>query len=240
MDGVEGDVQTNAGTRSLNPMTMLHDLSMSPGISHEILAQLRNVELQSDRARFRMNLARMGECMGYEIAKTLRFESGVVHTPLGPANVRKLQNPPVLGTILRAGLPMHDGLSRVFDQADHAFVSACREYADEDHEKFSIGIGAASSPSLENRTLILADPMLATGASLEQVLALMVERFGTPTQIHIAAVIASKEGVERILKVLPKNAHLWVGEIDAVLTSKGYIHPGLGDAGDLAYGPKMN
>tara|TARA_B100001093_G_scaffold334201_1_gene319144 strand:- start:1016 stop:1675 length:660 start_codon:yes stop_codon:yes gene_type:complete len=219
---------------------MLHDLSQSPGISHEILAQLRNVELQSDRARFRMNLERMGECMGYEIAKTFHFESGTVKTPLGTADVRRLQNPPVLGTILRAGLPMHDGLSRVFDQADHAFVSACREYEDAGHEQFRIGIGAVSSPNLENRTLILADPMLATGASLEQVLALMIERFGKPAQIHLAAIIASEEGVNKILKALPENGHLWVGEVDAVLTSRGYIYPGLGDAGDLAFGTKMN
>ncbi len=178
--------------------------------------------------------------MGYEIAKELKFVSGTVQTPLGQADVRRLQDPPVLGTILRAGLPMHDGLSRVFDQADHAFVSACREYEDTDHERFRIGIGAVSSPSLENRTLILADPLLATGASLEQVLALMVERFGKPAQIHIAAVIASEEGVHKMLKALPEFGHLWVGEVDAVLTSKGYIHPGLGDAGDLAFGTKMN
>lgn len=219
---------------------MLHNLSESPGISHEILAQLRDNEWQSDRARFRMNLARMGECIGYEIAKTLDFESGTVQTPLGQAAVKRLSEPPVLGTILRAGLPMHDGLSRVFDQADHAFVSASREYLDDNHDSFAIGIGAVSSPSLENRTLILADPMLATGASLAQVLDLLIKRFGMPAQIHVAAVIASKEGVNKILEALPKNGHLWVGEIDSVLTSKGYIHPGLGDAGDLAFGTKMN
>ena len=219
---------------------MLHNLSESPGISHEILAQLRDNEWQSDRARFRMNLARMGECMGYEIAKTLDFESGTVQTPLGQAAVKRLSEPPVLGTILRAGLPMHDGLSRVFDQADHAFVSARREYLDGNHDSFTIGIGAVSSPNLENRTLILADPMLATGASLAQVLALLIERFGMPAQIHLAAVIASEEGVNKILETLPTNGHLWVGEMDSVLTSKGYIHPGLGDAGDLAFGTKMN
>lgn len=219
---------------------MLHNLSESPGISHEILAQLRDNEWQSDRARFRMNLARMGECIGYEIAKTLDFESGTVQTPLGQAAVKRLSEPPVLGTILRAGLPMHDGLSRVFDQADHAFVSASREYLDDNHDSFTIGIGAVSSPSLENRTLILADPMLATGASLAQVLDLLIKRFGMPAQIHVAAVIASKEGVNKVLAALPKNGHLWVGEIDSVLTPKGYIHPGLGDAGDLAFGTKMN
>ena len=187
-----------------------------------------------------MNLARMGECIGYEIAKTLDFESDTVQTPLGQAAVKRLSEPPVLGTILRAGLPMHDGLSRVFDQADHAFVSASREYLDNNHDSFTIGIGAVSSPSLENRTLILADPMLATGASLVQVLDLLIKRFGMPAQIHVAAVIASKEGVNKVLAALPKNGHLWVGEIDSVLTSKGYIHPGLGDAGDLAFGTKMN
>ena len=233
-------VRRNVETSPLTEKAMLHNLSQSPGISHEIPAQLRNVELQSDRARFRANLSRMGECMGYEIAKTLQFASGTVQTPLGTADVQRLQNSPVLGTILRAGLPMHDGLSRVFDQADHAFVSACREYEDAAHERFRIGIGAVSSPSLENRTLILADPMLATGASLEQVLALMVKRFGKPAQIHVAAVIASEEGVNKILKSLPENGHLWVGEVDAVLTSKGYIYPGLGDAGDLAFGTKKN
>ena len=219
---------------------MLHNLSDSPGISHEILAQLRDIEWQSDRARFRMNLARMGECIGYEIAKTLDFESGTVQTPLGEAAVKRLSEPPVLGTILRAGLPMHDGLSRVFDQADHAFVSASREYLDDNHDSFTIGIGAVSAPSLVNRTLILADPMLATGASLVQVLALLIERFGMPAQIHVAAVIASEKGVQKILETLPKNGHLWVGEMDSVLTSKGYIHPGLGDAGDLAFGTKMS
>jgi|TARA_B100000768_G_scaffold181930_1_gene207506 uracil phosphoribosyltransferase len=219
---------------------MLHDLSQSPGISHDILAQLRNVELQSDRARFRMNLTRMGECMGYEIAKTLSYRLGVVQTPLGKASVNQLAERPVLGTILRAGLPMHSGLSRVFDQSDHAFVSACREYEDESHEHFSIGIGAVSSPSLENRTLILADPMLATGASLAQVLELLIERFGMPSEIHIAAIIASAEGVQKMLSVMPSHGHLWVGEVDAVLTDQGYIHPGLGDAGDLAFGSKMN
>jgi uracil phosphoribosyltransferase len=219
---------------------MLHNLSKSSGFSHQILAQLRNVEWQGDRARFRMNLERMGECMGFEIAKMLPYEPGKVQTPLGEANVMQLTEQPVLGTILRAGLPMHDGLSRVFDQADHAFVSACREYMDENHEQFEIGIGAASSPSLEGRTLILADPMLATGASLVQVLKLLIERFGKPSQVHIAAVIASVEGVRKVMDVLPANGHLWVGEVDSVLTEKGYIHPGLGDAGDLAFGSKMD
>ncbi len=219
---------------------MLHNLSESPGISHEILAQLRDIVWQSDRARFRMNLARMGECIGYEIAKTLDFEPSTVQTPLGEAEVKRLSEPPVLGTILRAGLPMHDGLSRVFDQADHAFVSASREYLDANHDSFIIGIGAVSSPSLVKRTLILADPMLATGASLAQVLALLIERFGMPAQIHVAAVIASEGGVKKILETLPKNGHLWVGEMDSVLTSKGYIHPGLGDAGDLAFGTKVS
>lgn len=219
---------------------MIHDLSKAPSFSHQILAQLRDMELQGDRARFRMNLARMGECLGFEIAKMLPFEPGKVRTPLGEATVMQLMEQPVLGTILRAGLPMHEGLSRVFDQADHAFVSACREYVDENHEQFEIGIGAASSPTLEGRILILADPMLATGASLVQVLKLLIERFGEPSQVHIAAVIASADGVRKVMDVLPANGHLWVGEVDAVLTEKGYIHPGLGDAGDLAFGSKMD
>lgn len=219
---------------------MLHQLTQTTSAADVFLSELRDCQVQGDRARFRRNLKRLGFAFGMAISQFLDYEVEAIQTPLGTSHVKRMAGSPVLATILRAGLPLHDGIAEVFDQADHAYVSACRKYNDDQHETFRIGIDAVSSPSIEGRTLILSDPMLATGESMVQVLEELRERFGRPKSLHIVAAIASKAGVERVLQSLPAGAHLWVGDVDSDLTNKGYIVPGLGDAGDLAFGPKAN
>lgn len=213
-------------------------LSEMPSAANEFLAELRDADIQQDRARFRWNLERMGMVLGMEISKALSYGKAPVHTPLGEAYIDRLTDQPVLATVLRAGIPMHAGMAQLFDRADQAFVSACRHYDTVDHASFSIRIDAVSSPSLEGRVLIIADPMLATGASLVQVIQALIESHGNPKVLHIAAAIASEEGLAHVVGQLP-DAHIWVGAVDPILSEKGYIIPGLGDAGDLAFGPKM-
>jgi uracil phosphoribosyltransferase len=215
---------------------MIKDFSQSNSIINQFVAELRNVEIQSDRLRFRKNLERIGMLMAYEISKELAYELFEVETPLGTASVDLPSEMPVLGTILRAGLPMHQGFLSIFDNADNAFVSAYRK-----HHKdgtFEINIEYVSCPPLENRVLIIADPMLATGASMVDTITHLQE-FGKPKQIHIAAAIAAVDGINYVRRLLP-DVKIWVGAIDEELTAKSYIVPGLGDAGDLAYGEKLN
>ena len=215
---------------------MITDFSQSNSIINQFVAELRNVEIQTDRLRFRRNLERIGELMAYEISKELDYELYEVETPLGMASVDLPSEMPILGTIMRAGLPMHQGFLNIFDNSENAFVSAYRK-----HHKdgtFEINVEYVSCPSLENRVLIIVDPMLASGASMVATIEHLQE-FGIPKQIHIAAAIAATDGVNYVRRLLPE-AKIWAGAIDEELTAKSYIVPGLGDAGDLAFGEKLN
>lgn len=213
---------------------MVVNLSESGSILHRFVAELRHVEHQKDRLRFRRNLERIGEIMAYEISKTLDYEPTRVETPFGEAVQMLHADRVVIGTILRAGLPFHQGLLNYFDQADNAFIAAYRKH----HKSgaFEVQLDYVSAPDLGDCVLILADPMLATGASAALSLR-ELSRFGTPRQIHVVAVVSSSQGIESLRRQYPK-ARIWTAAIDDELTAKGYIVPGLGDAGDLAYGEK--
>jgi len=186
--------------------------------------------------RFRRNVERIGEIMAYEISKDLSYSSKSVQTPLGFASVNTIDDSIVISTILRAGLPFHQGFLSYFDLAENAFVSAYRKY--KDALKFEINVEYIASPSIEGKTLILTDPMLATGSSLELTYGALLTR-GNPSRIHLATVIASQQGVDYVKKCFPEDTTLWCGAIDPELNSHSYIVPGLGDAGDLAYGEKL-
>jgi uracil phosphoribosyltransferase len=198
------------------------------------MAQMRDAEVQKDRMRFRINLERCGEIMAYEVSREMSYVERNVVTPLGEIFVPVLEDQPVIGAILRAALPMHQGFLRIFDAADNAFVSAYRKHTAADH--FFIQIDYVSTADLDDRTLILLDPMIATGKSL--VLAYReLTRYGQPKNVFFCGVIASEEGLEYVQRNVPE-ARLYVGAVDNELTAKSYIVPGLGDAGDLAYGSK--
>ena len=214
---------------------MVHILSAQNSIVNQFIAEIRDVEIQKDRMRFRRNMERIGEIAAYEISKVLPFVDREVQTPLGIATGRVLKEQPVLATILRAGLPLHQGLLNFFDKAENAFISAFRK-----HEKdgsFTISLDYISSPDLENRVLIISDPMLATGSSLVKTIHFLNEE-GNPREIHIATAIACTVGIEYVKREEP-SVTIWCGDIDDELTAKGYIVPGLGDAGDLAFGTKV-
>jgi uracil phosphoribosyltransferase len=211
-------------------------LTQHSSIANHFLAELRDVHIQQDRLRFRRNLERIGELLAYEISKQLPYRNVEVQTPLGITQTSLLRIQPVLATILRASLPFHQGFLGMFDQADNAFVGAYRGHNIGDDD-FQVEMDYLASPSLFERTLILMDPMLATGRSIEKVYHALL-RSGIPTQTHIAAVIASPEGVAYIQNRMPE-CRLWVGAIDERLDEHFYIVPGLGDAGDLAFGAKM-
>jgi len=214
---------------------MLVNLAERHSIANRFVAELRSTELQKDRLRFRRNLERIGEVLAYEISQTLDYHPVEVETPLGIASPMLPADRLVLGTILRAGLPFHQGMLNFFDHADNAFISAYRRHHKDG--SFDIQLEYVSCGDLNDAVLILADPMLATGASIDLALKHLL-RHGTPKTIHIASVIASSAGVEAVQRQYPK-AHLWLGAIDEELTAKAYIVPGLGDAGDLAYGEKV-
>lgn len=217
-------------------MIQVHNLSSERTIFNQYIAELRDVNVQGDSMRFRRNTERIGEIMAYEISKHLEYDEVEVTTPLGEADCFLLTQQPVLATILRAGLPLHQGLLNYFDKAENAFISAYRKHH-KGEDTFDVEIEYLSSPSIDGKTLILCDPMLATGSSMVLAYKAMMQR-GTPKHIHVAAVIASKEGVEFTRRNLPKNTTIWVGAIDAEMTAQAYIVPGLGDAGDLSYGTK--
>lgn len=214
---------------------MIFKLTAHKTIGNTFIAELRNVNIQSDRMRFRRNLERIGEILAYEISRTLSYEEQEVETPLGIAKTELSTDKIVLGTILRAGLPLHQGLLNVFDQADNAFISAYRKHHKDG--SFEIKMEYVSCPDLTGSVLILADPMLATGASMAIAIEGLAE-YGTPKAIHVVTAIASESGIKHIRRLYPK-AHIWVGDIDEELTAKSYIVPGLGDAGDLCYGAKL-
>jgi|TARA_B110000459_G_C16625649_1_gene505401 uracil phosphoribosyltransferase len=211
------------------------NLGETNSIFNQFISEIRNVAVQNDRMRFRKNCERMGEIMAYEISKTFTYNAQDITTPLGTAQINLMNEQPVLSTILRAGLTLHQGLLNYFDNADNALVSAYRKH----HEDGSFVIEAEymASPNLQNRIVILSDPMLASGASILEIYKLLVQK-GTPKKLHLAILIASKEGLDFVEKYLPKNTTVWVGAIDNELNAQSYIVPGLGDAGDLAYGTK--
>jgi uracil phosphoribosyltransferase len=215
---------------------MVIDLSKHHSLLNHWVAELRDVHVQNDRMRFRRNIERIGEVAAYELSKTLRFKSVDVTTPLGIASTSLLEEQPVLGTILRAGLPLHQGMLNYFDKADNAFISAYRKHHTDG--SFEISLEYLSCPDLNNRILILCDPMLATGASLVETIQ-AIQKTYTPAQIHIVVTIASQKGIEHVEKELGAEIPIWCAAIDPILNDKSYIVPGLGDAGDLAFGTKM-
>ena len=211
-------------------------LTQQPSIANHFLSELREVNTQQNRARFRRNLERMGELLAYEISKSLAYRPAEIQTQLGTAQTQLLRQPPVLATILRASLPFHRGFLNYFDEADSAFIGAYRGHHIGEDE-FEVEMDYITAPDLSGQTLILMDPMLATGRSIEKVYHALL-RFGIPAQTHIAAVIASPEGVNYVQSRLPQ-CRLWIGAIDDHLNAQYYIVPGLGDAGDLAFGLKI-
>ncbi len=214
---------------------MVINLSEQHSLVSNWISELRDLSVQTDRMRFRRNLERIGEVAAYEISKVLPFEEKEIETPMGTAVSKLLKLQPVLATILRAGLPLHQGLLNYFDKADNAFISAYRK-----HEKdgtFEISIEYLSCPDIDDRILIISDPMLATGSSLVKTIQHLKDE-GTPKEIHIVTAIACTVGIEYVKREEPKVT-IWCGDIDDELTAKGYIVPGLGDAGDLAFGTKM-
>ncbi len=218
---------------------MIHILDSQPSLVNSYLSQLRSVAVQKDMLRFRRNIERIGEIMAYEISKTLHYAPQSVQTPLATATVSLPSDKVVLATILRAGLPLHQGLLNYFDSAENAFVSAYRKGLTE--SDFTIALEYLASPSLEGKVLILADTMLATGASMVAVYKELVERCGKPLHTHIVSVIGCPEGVKEVENNidLQKDATLWIATVDDFLNENKYIVPGLGDAGDLCFGEKL-
>lgn len=213
---------------------MVINLSEQYSLVNDWIAEMRDVELQTDRMRFRRNLERIGEVAALEISKKLATTSREIQTPLGISLSTVLKDQPVLATILRAGLPLHQGLLNYFDKADNAFISAYRKHNRDG--SFEISLDYISCPELENRVVIVSDPMLATGSSLVKTIHYLREE-GRPAHIHVVVAIACTVGIEYVQREEP-HATIWCGAIDEELTAKGYIVPGLGDAGDLAFGPK--
>lgn len=214
---------------------MIHNLSLTPSVFSAFLGELRDCTIQQDPMRFRRNLERVAEILGYELSKQLEYESTDVTTPLGEAQIDVLKQQPILATILRAGLPMHQGLLNIFDRADSAFVSAYRRHTTA--EEFDIQVEYLAAPDIEGKTLIISDPMLATGSSMVMVYKALLKH-GKPARVHIVSAIAAPEALDFVKSHLPDTTTIWVGAIDRELTAQSYIVPGLGDAGDLAYGVK--
>jgi len=214
---------------------MVINLSSECSLICDWISEIRDVQVQSDRMRFRRNLERIGEIAAYEISRKLVYEEKEVQTPLGISQCKVLKEQPVLATILRAGLPLHQGLLNYFDKADNAFISAYRKH---NHDgSFEISLDYISCPELENRVVIISDPMLATGSSLVKTIQYLRDE-GHPREIHVVVAIACTVGIEYVKRSEP-HVKIWCGAIDEELTAKGYIVPGLGDAGDLAFGTKV-
>jgi len=212
-------------------------LSENHSILSHFLAQSRNVNVQKDSMRFRRNIERIGEIMAYEISKELDYKTVEIKTPLALKQTSVIDTPIVLCSILRAGLPLHVGFLNYFDDAQNGFISAYRHHYNNDDD-FEIKVEYRAMPSIKDKTLIVVDPMLATGQSLAAVLDILLQS-ETPHNVHIAAVIAAPEGIALLEEKLPDNFYLWIAAQDERLNEKNYIVPGLGDAGDLAYGPKL-
>ncbi len=215
---------------------IIHHLGEKPSILNRFIAELRNVNIQTDRMRFRKNLERIGEVLCYEMSKYLHYQPKLITTPLGEKSVELPKDQIVICSILRAGLALHQGLMNFFDGADNAFISAYRKHTSE--TDFDIMVEYLASPSLEGKILFLADPMLATGRSFANVYNALTP-LGKPREIHLFAVIGAEQGIAYLEDKFPSNTHLWIATIDPHLNEHGYIVPGLGDAGDLAFGNKM-
>lgn len=207
----------------------------TPSLINQYVAELRSVDRQTDRMRFRRNLERIGEIMAYEISKTLTYDKVDVTTPLGVATCRNIADKVVLATIFRAGVPFHHGFLSYFDDAENAFVSAYRKYREKDN--FDVFIEYIASPRLDGKTLVIVDPMLATGSSMELSYRALLTK-GNPARLHVASVIASRQAIEYVERTFPADTTLWVATVDDEINAHSYIVPGLGDAGDLAYGIK--
>ncbi len=215
---------------------IIHNLDKTNSVLNHFISEIRDQKIQKDAMRFRRNIERIGEILSYELSKELDFKDHIVQTPLGEKKTQIVSDQLVLCSVLRAGLPLHQGILNYFDQIENAFISAYRKHSSE--EEFEIKVEYLASPSLDSKIVILADPMLATGSSLVSVYEVLKKR-GSMKQVHIVAVIAAQEGIEFISSHFPENTHLWVATVDQELNSKGYIVPGLGDAGDLAFGHKL-
>jgi uracil phosphoribosyltransferase len=211
------------------------NLSEQNSLLNQFLLEIRSVDIQGDRLRFRRNIERMGEIMAYEISKELSFSPRSIQTPLGIAPINAIDDQIVLSTILRAGLPFHSGFLNFFDGAENAFVSAYRKY--KDALEFEINIEYIASPGIDGKTVLIVDPMLATGSSLEMVYGALLTK-GKPLKLHLATIIACQAGVDYVKACFPEDTTLWCAAIDPELNSHSYIVPGLGDAGDLAFGEK--
>ncbi|HHU25870.1 MAG TPA: uracil phosphoribosyltransferase [Bacteroidales bacterium] len=217
----------------------LYNFSEENSLLSVYIREIRDVTIQGDRLRFRRNLERIGEIMAYEISKTLAYKRITVNTPLDVAEVNVLDEEVVIAAILRAGIPFHLGMLNYFDGAGNAFVSAYRKYKETGHQSFDIHIEYIASPSIEGKTLILADPMLATGASMELTYRALLTK-GTPRHIHVATIVASRQAIDYCKKNFPSDkTTIWAAVVDPELNDASYIVPGIGDAGDLAYGEKL-
>ncbi len=214
----------------------IHNIGETNSVLNTFIAEIRDQKIQKDPMRFRRNIERIGEILAYEMSKYLPYKSETVTTPLGTKIVQLNKENKVLCSILRAGLPLHRGVLNYFDRIDNAFISAYRKL--KPNGDFDIRVEYFASPSLQDKILILADPMLATGQSLISTYEALLSH-GTPKELHVFAVIGSDDGVNYIEKHLPKDTHLWIATVDDTLDDHGYIIPGLGDAGDLAFGDKL-
>jgi uracil phosphoribosyltransferase len=215
---------------------MVVNLSQQHSIFNNFIAEIRDEQIQKDPMRFRFNMERIAEILGYELSKKMNTKSIAVQTPLGISDETVISDEPVLATILRAGLAMHNGLLRVFDRSDSAFISAYRKHTTP--EEFEIYVEYLASPQLDGRTWIISDPMLATGSSMVTVYKALLKS-GKPSKVYIVSAIATPDAIDLIKRNFPENTEIWVGAIDTELTAQSYIVPGLGDAGDLAFGVKV-
>ncbi len=214
----------------------IHNLSDENSILHHYIREMRSVTIQKDSMRFRQNMIRLGEIMAYEISKTLNYRNKEVKTPLGVANTKAISDKVVVATILRAGLPFNQGFINYFDNAGNAFVSAYRKY--KDALKFDIHVEYIATPDLTGKTLIITDPMLATGSSMELAYGALLTK-GKPKRVILSSIIASQTAIDYLNEKLENKIDLWVATVDPELNEHSYIVPGLGDAGDLAFGPKI-
>ena len=216
---------------------IVHRFDHTHSLLNTFISEIRDTDIQKDAMRFRRNIERIGEVLAYELSKTLDYEDAAIKTPFGTKRTTLPMDKLVLCSVLRAGLPLHHGLLSYFDGAENAFISAYRHHPD-GGDDFDVIVKYFAAPSLHGKTLILTDPMLATGKTLENVLKALKDH-GTPKKIHIVSVIGSEAGLKHVQEVFPEGTQLWIAAVDGELTSKGYIIPGLGDAGDLSYGEKL-
>ncbi|MCF7566790.1 uracil phosphoribosyltransferase [Sabulilitoribacter arenilitoris] len=215
----------------------IHNLSQQNSVLNTFISEIRDANIQKDSMRFRRNIERIGEVLGYEMSKSLNYKTATIKTPLANCTMDLLENDIVLCSILRAGVPLQNGLLNYFDRAENAFISAYGHHK-ENPESFEIVVEYLACPDLENKTLILADPMLATGQSMVATFEAL-KPFGAPKEVHLVSVIGAQKGIDYVSDAFNKNTHLWIASIDKVLNDKSYIIPGIGDAGDLAYGRKL-